>query len=247
MKSIAIVAPDTDSGKTVISAALLKLAKKIIGKSTVMKPVQTGSILENGRKISPDIAEIERLTETEVPRDIYHHVSPYNFMTPCSPHLAAQKEISQISFENIAHNLEALNMRFRLTIIETAGGVMSPLTASETNADLIRDLGVPTIMVVQNRLGSISTALSAIKVLQSKNISVRGIVLIDPSKISGELEKEILENNRETIAQFSGVAHTVRVPFLDDLKEDFFILTELLEDFAKKVLKDGTQEGMIDS
>jgi dethiobiotin synthetase len=246
MKSLAIVAPDTDAGKTVITAALLKNAKKIVGKSTVMKPVQTGSILVEGRRVSPDISEIEQLTGVTIPRDLYHHVSPYNFLTPCSPHLAAQKEIGEIRFENIARNLEVLNLRFRLTLVETAGGVLSPLTESETNLDLVHDLGMPTVVVAQNRLGAISGTLATVKALHSKNVEVRGIVLIDPPVVQGELEKEILENNRETIAQFASVADTVRVPYFENIHEDFDVLTLLLEEFAERVFNDGTESGMVD-
>lgn len=235
MKSVAVLAPDTDSGKTVISAALLTLVKKICGKSTVMKPVQTGSELRDGRRTSPDISVIEDLAGVEIARDIYHHVSPYNFLAPCSPHLAAKKEIAQISFDNIAQNLKALNLRYRMTIVESAGGVLSPLTDDKTNVDLIAELAVPAILVSQNRLGSISATLAAVEAVRAKGIELLGIILVDPPKIAKGLEEEILEDNVQTIARFARVEETVRAPYLDNLKEDFDLLCLSLEPFAKSV------------
>lgn len=235
MKSVAIVAPDTDAGKTVITAALLTLVKKIIGKSTVMKPVQTGAELVDGRRLSPDITTIEELTGHTIPRDLYHHVVPYNYMVPCSPHLAAKKEIGQISFGNIKKNLTELHMRFRMTLVESAGGLMSPLTETETNLDLIKYLKIPVIVVSQNRLGAISATLSTHELLKQAGVEVLGTVMVDPEKIDGDLDEEILADNVKTIESLSGVSPIVRVPRVENLKEDFEVITIVLEEFAQKV------------
>ncbi len=236
MKSIAIIAPDTDSGKTVITAALLSLSKKINGKSIAMKPVQTGSILaENGRKISPDLSTIEQLCEFEIPRELYHYCAPSLLMTPCSPHLAAKKEITAISFDLIQQCLVELHMRFRMTIVETAGGILSPLSDTATNADLIAQLGCKSILVATNRIGSISMALAAIESAKQTKIDIIGIVLIDNLVAPTQFDEEIYADNAKTIASFSGIANTVRLPRVESITEDFFILTALLEPFAQKI------------
>lgn len=236
MKSIAIIAPDTDSGKTVITAALLSLSKKIIGKSIAMKPVQTGTVLaENGRKTSPDLSVIEELCEFEIPRELYHYCAPCLLMTPCSPHLAAKKEISAVNFDHIQSCLVELHMRFRMTIVETAGGIMSPLTDTTTNADLLVQLGLKTVMVVTNRIGSISMTLSAIQSAKNSNIDILAIILIDQSCNPSSFDEEIYADNAKTIQMFSKIENIVRVPRFENIREDFFILTALLHPLATKI------------
>lgn len=234
MKSIAIVAPDTDSGKTVVTAALLINSKKINGKSTVMKPVQTGADVIDGKRYSPDLTTIEELTNTTFPRKIYHHVVPYNFLSPCSPHLAAKKEIQEIKTANIKQNLISLHMLFNMTLVETAGGLFSPITEEKTNLDLVEELETPVVLVSLNRLGGISATLSTLENLRQKNIPVLGVVLVD-SDVSSPLDKEILADNERIIKKMGKIEHIVRVPFLKNLKEEFDVLPVLLEEFSQNI------------
>ncbi len=232
MNSFAVVAPDTDSGKTVITAALLNCALKKKGKSTVMKPVQTGATIIDGKRFSPDITEIERLTGRKIPQNIYNWVVPFNFYAPCSPHLAAKKELQKVSFKTIARSLEQLTLQHRMTIIETAGGVLSPLTDTETNIDLLVELKAPVVVVAQNRLGAISATLTAIESLKNANVPILGLVMIDPKEIKTELDRDILADNISTISRIAEIENSVRVPFLENLTEEFDILETLLEPFA---------------
>ncbi len=232
MNSFAVVAPDTDSGKTVITAALLKCALKKIGKSTVMKPVQTGATVIDGKRFSPDITEIERLTGRKIPQNIYNWVVPFNFYAPCSPHLAAKKELQQVNFSTISRSLEQLTLQHRMTIIETAGGVLSPLTDTDTNIDLLVELKAPVVVVAQNRLGAISATLTAIESLKNANVPILGLIMIDPAEIKTELDRDILADNIATISRIADIENNIRIPFLENLSEEFEILETLLESFA---------------
>lgn len=243
MKSLAIIAPDTDSGKTIVTAALLSLSKIINGKSIAMKPVQTGAIISsNGRKTSPDLSTIEQLCEIEIPRDLYHYCAPVLLATPCSPHLASRKEITEVHFDLIQSCLVELHMRFRMTIVETAGGILSPLTETATNANLLSQIGLKSVLVVNNRIGSISMALSAIVATKAANIEILGIVLIDGEISPTHFVEEIYADNAKTIASFSGISRIVRLPRVENVKDDFFILTSLLEPFAKEIFKNDEKE-----
>jgi len=233
MNSFAVVAPDTDSGKTVITAALLKCSLKKRGKSTVMKPVQTGATIIDGKRYSPDITEIERLTGKTIPQNIYNWVVPFNFYAPCSPHLAAKKELQKVNFKTIKRSLEQLTLQHRMTIVETAGGVLSPLTDTETNIDLLVELNTPVVVVAQNRLGAISATLTAIESLKSANVAIQGLIMIDPETVKTELDREILADNITTISRIAEIDNSVRIPFLENLTEEFDTLEMILDPFAE--------------
>lgn len=236
MKSIAIVAPDTDSGKTIITAALLINSKKINGKSIVMKPVQTGAEVVEGKRYSPDLTTIETLCDITFPRKLYHHLVPYNFLSPCSPHLAAKKEIQEVSVSNIKQNLISLHMQFNMTLVETAGGVLSPLTEEMSNLDMIKELETPVVLVSLNRLGGISATLSALENIRTQGIKLLGVVLVD-TDVRSTLDREILTDNERIIQKMGTVEHIVRVPFLEDVESEFDVLPTILEEFSKKIFQ----------
>ena len=65
-----------------------------------------------------------------------------------------------------------------IQLIEGAGGVMSPLTESSTNLDLITALGFPVVLVAASYLGCVSHILTALQVLGIQKVTVAAIVLM---------------------------------------------------------------------
>jgi dethiobiotin synthetase len=66
-----------------------------------------------------------------------------------------------------------------IVLVEGAGGLMSPLTDDEYNADLAHDLGYPLVVVVPNRIGAINQALLTLIAAATfkDGLHVAGIVL----------------------------------------------------------------------
>jgi dethiobiotin synthetase len=120
---------------------------------------------------------------------IKHHVTnpscrihPETFLlkTPASPHYAA-------AIENIEIKKEAFQIpeTKNQLIIETAGGLMSPLGNQFLNIDLIVHLNLPVILVSNNYLGSINHSLMSIEVLQKRNCKITGLVFCkEPNEVS---------------------------------------------------------------
>ncbi len=66
-------------------------------------------------------------------------------------------------------------------VIGGAGGLMSPLSDTDYNADLARDLGLPLVVVAANRLGVINDTLQTIITAEAKGLPIAGVVLNDVS------------------------------------------------------------------
>ena len=88
--------------------------------------------------------------------------------------------------------------RSDIVLVEGAGGLMSPLTDDEYNADLAYDIGYPLIVVVSNRLGVINQALMTLIVAATykEGLSVAGLVLNQPSAASAD-DFSVESNRRE--------------------------------------------------
>lgn len=80
--------------------------------------------------------------------------------------------------DNTSIEIEKLKIPFTKNhlVIETAGGLMSPLNDEQTNLDLITHFNLPVILVSKNYLGSINHSLLTISVLKSKSVSVKGVL-----------------------------------------------------------------------
>lgn len=164
MKQFIIAGIGTEIGKTVASAILTAGLK-----ADYWKPVQSGDI-ETG-----DAYWIRKWVPSAT-----IHPSTYALTQPLSPHSAA--EIDGITIE-----LEAFKKPTENTlIIELAGGIMVPLNDRNTNLDLIKQLGLPVILVSKNYLGSINHTLLSYEILKQQGVQMAGIVFNGPENPSGE-------------------------------------------------------------
>lgn len=163
---------DTDIGKSVatglMARSLLSLGYSVI----TQKIVQTGC-----QGIAEDILTHRALMEVDLLlEDMDGLTCPYVFKKPCSPHLAAKLEGKRIDPSTIISATKTLAQRYEHVLLEGAGGLMVPLTDDLTFLDYIEKQNYPLILVSSPKLGSINHTLSALELLQGRNIVVRGIV-----------------------------------------------------------------------
>ncbi len=159
---------DTDAGK---SYATGFLAKKLIeeGKNVItMKFIQTGN-----QDYSEDIDIHRRIMDIDMqPADIEHTTAPVIFSYPCSPQLAARIDGREIDLTLIDNCADKLDNQYDITLIEGAGGLMVPLTDTFWTIDYPATRGIPTALVTNGRLGSISHTLLALEALKMKQIPI---------------------------------------------------------------------------
>ncbi len=177
--SIIIAGIHTGIGKTICSAVICQA----LGYD-YWKPVQAGD-LDNSDSIF--------IQRTVTNKQCHIHPERYRLQTPMSPHKAA--EFDGILIEKVDFILPASTNPI---LIETAGGIMSPLADNLLNIDLMEYLQLPVILVSNNYLGSINHTLLTVAALKQRNIPVNGLVF------SGEA----VSSSREFILQ-----HT-RLPLL---------------------------------
>lgn len=145
---LVVLGTGTEIGKTEVSASLVRGGRAAGRQVAGLKPVLTGAD-------KPDDAD--RLGEAAglTVRPIFQ------FEPPVSPHLAARSAGTQISLTEIAEWV-AEHCR-EVTIVETAGGMLSPLSDRSTNLDLALALQpVATVLVTSARLGVLHNVAAAV-------------------------------------------------------------------------------------
>jgi dethiobiotin synthetase len=167
LKTLLITGTDTEAGKTVVTTALAAYWQKYYPQRSlgIMKPIQSGM---GDRELYQTLFSLE-----QSPAEI----TPLYFQAPLAPPIAAAKENRQVDLAIVWRTLLALQKQRDLVLIESLGGLGSPITDELTVADLAGEWRLPTILVVPVRLGAIANAVANVALARQTKIALRGIVL----------------------------------------------------------------------
>jgi dethiobiotin synthase len=195
-----VTGTDTEVGKTVVSAGLLSLWRARY-KTLYWKPIQTGTSVDR------DSACVKKLAGA-APDEIADEI--YCYPEPLSPHLVARMHKRPISIEALVKRCDELKRRAERLIVEGAGGLLVPVTETQTMADLVKALGLPVLIVARAGLGTINHTLLTLRAARECEIPVWGVVL------SGGENRQ----NAEAIEQYGGARVLAQIPRVEGLEKD---------------------------
>jgi len=198
-----ITASGTDVGKTVLAAALVEALN-----ADYWKPIQAG--LEG----ETDTDTVKRLANVG-PEHL--HREAYRLRTPCSPHLAAQRDALTIEPRKLVLP-ERSSTDTRPLIVEGAGGLLVPLTRTYLQIDQFATWDLPLVLCARTELGTINHTLLSLEAIKRRGLTLLGIAFIGTQNA----------DTQRTIADISGAEILGTLPTLDPLNHE-----TLREAFAK--------------
>lgn len=160
-----VAGTDTGVGKTVFAAGLAAALDGVY-----WKPIQAGLTGET------DADMVCRLGGLDAAR-IFPTV--YALQRPASPHIAARHDGVSIRQSRLA-----VPVLDRPLVIETAGGVMVPLSERLLQVDLLAHWQKPVVLVARTALGTINHTLLSLEALRRRRVPVMGVAFV------GEAEPE---------------------------------------------------------
>jgi dethiobiotin synthetase len=191
-----ITGTGTGVGKTYVGA-LIASALRASGKRVgVYKPVASGCEIVAGNLVSPDA---NALWQAAGRPGSLEHVCPQVFAAPIAPHLAARAEGKRVDKRLLRDGLQFWRANSDVVIVEGAGGLMSPISDDDYNADLAVEFGFPLLIVAANVLGTIKATLQTLITANSSpyNLGVAGIVL---NSLNQPANDPSVESNADEIA-----------------------------------------------
>ncbi len=189
-KAIAIAGIHTNIGKTIASAVIAEATG-----ADYWKPVQAG-------KDERDAELLKKLLTNGQGR-VYDEAVVLS--QPLSPHTAAEIDNIEVDYKKLKWPETD-----KMLLVETAGGLLSPMSADATMADFIAYYNLPVILVSLNYLGSINHTLLTIEVLRSRGITVKGLIM-------NGLENESSES---FITAYLDMPIIARIPYINDISND---------------------------
>lgn len=185
---LVVCGTDTDVGKTVVSALLVQGLQ-----AQYWKPVQSG--LEQGG----DRQWLTQLLQLPKQRWI---PEAYAFQAPVSPHWAAEQENCCIDPDQLS-----LPSTTEPLVVETAGGVMVPLSRNWLQIEQLERWQLPIVLVGRSGLGTLNHTLLTLEALRRRGLTVLGLVLNGPAHA----------DNPRTLEQLGGVPVLAQLPPLTPL------------------------------
>ncbi len=214
MRGLFVTGTDTNVGKTLVAAGLLRRARRAGLDAVPMKPVQTGASREGGRLLAPDLEYCLRAAGLVVPDQERARMCPFLYEPACSPHLAGRMAAREVELAPIFDAAAQLAAAHDAVIVEGAGGVLVPLNERQTMLDLMRVLALPVVLVARGTLGTINHTLLALVALRATGLRVLGVVLNDGEATARDF---VREDNPLAIARFGAVPILAEIPYLGDL------------------------------
>jgi len=209
MKGIFITGTDTGVGKTFVAAGLLRAFREMGISACPMKPVETGCCLRGGRLIPHDA---RRLIDVSGVGEALDMINPYRFRQPLAPAIAAEIEGVRIQKRRILSIYSYLQNKYDVVIVEGAGGIMVPVYKEYLYLELIRDLGLPVLIISRPVLGTINHTLLTIEAAKNRNVRVAGVVFNYAVRTRmGVAEK----TSPEIIKRISSIPVTGIIPYIN--------------------------------
>jgi dethiobiotin synthetase len=199
-RRIVLCGTDTAVGKTHVGVALVtELARRglLVG---VAKPIESG--LDEVSTEQPSdaraLAEAAGLDDLDV-------VCPWRLPRAVTPAAELERLGMNVTARALREALLRAGQGRDVLVIETAGGVLSPLTPSLASADLATLTDASTVLVTRSALGCISHTATAVEALVDRGARVEAIVL---NNAGGP--RDLYELNAEWIARSCPAIRLIR-------------------------------------
>ncbi|MCC6644186.1 MAG: dethiobiotin synthase [Polyangiaceae bacterium] len=168
---VVVVGTGTDVGKTHVTCALLRAAVDAGLAARGWKPLASGA---RGPFGDDALAHAEAARAAPIAPG---HV----FEPPVSPHLAARAAGVDVSIPALVDRARALAGSLDLLLVETAGGLFSPVTDAHANDELVRALAPTAVLLVApDRLGVLHDVAATRLAGRARQVEVSATVLSAP-------------------------------------------------------------------
>lgn len=176
-RGLFVTGTDTGVGKTTISAALLRYARRRGLTSIPFKPVETGC--------DGPPADAALLWRAAQPPTTQSDACLYAFRLPAAPSLAARAEGARVDLDLIVERAHSLANRGDFLLVEGAGGLLVPYSDRLTTVDLASRLGLPLLVVARTALGTLNHTALTLREAERNGLEVAGVIF---NRTSEDLE-----------------------------------------------------------
>jgi len=197
VKGLFVTGTGTGVGKTYVAALIARALRDAKVRFGVYKPVASGCESRGGELVSPDAVA---MWEAAGRPGALERVCPQMFAAPLAPHLAARADGRRVDAKLLREGIEYWRETSEVVLVEGAGGLMSPISDDDYNADLAAEFGFPLVVVAANELGVINATLQTLITAATycDGLDVAGVVLNSAARREDDAS---IESNADELAR----------------------------------------------
>ncbi|MHC5020343.1 MAG: dethiobiotin synthase, partial [Planctomycetota bacterium] len=198
-----VVGTDTDAGKTVVTAGLVRALRERGHDVGVVKPFATGTAL--------DAPESDTAILAAASGDAPEALCEWHAPEPLAPMVAAERAGKPLDVNAIAAAVRERAVDRPLLLIEGIGGVQTPLASGVSYLDFVAGLGGAVVVVGRAGLGTLNHVRLTVDACRHAGLAVLGVVLThtDPGDDSAAVA-----TNRDALAATLPVPVWESIPHL---------------------------------
>lgn len=157
---------DTGVGKTFVASLMLRTLRDAGIDIVGMKPIVCGE--------RDDAELLFRANDATCDLNL---INPLWLRPALAPYSALMIENRPFDRSLLLEAFQTLAQNHEHLLVEGIGGWMVPITKTYHMPDLVRDLELPVVMVVQNRLGAINHSLLTLAAIRQSGCTCLGYIL----------------------------------------------------------------------
>jgi dethiobiotin synthetase len=171
LNALLITGTDTGVGKTVITTALAAYWQRYHPphRLGIFKPAQCGS--------TPSDLDRQHYAHLFALQQSPEEINPVYFQSPLDLPIAAEQEATEIRLDWMWQRFEALTREREFVLVESLGGLGSPITHETTVADLAWDWRLPSVLVAPVQRGTIAHIVANVALARQARVHLKGILL----------------------------------------------------------------------
>lgn len=177
-KALFVSGTGTDIGKTYATALIAKLLRDAGRDVGYYKAAVSGVTFDAAGGIESDATYVAGIAD--IP-EAHEDMVSYTYRTAVSPHLAARLEGNPVDIEVIRSDFARACERHDYVLMEGSGGIVCPLRRDDEARldldDVVRDLGLPVLLVADAGLGTLNALATTMAYLERGGMHAVGIVL----------------------------------------------------------------------
>lgn len=196
MRGWFVTSTGTSVGKTWVSRALLLGLRARGVKVAGLKPIETGC--------APSPRDALALADASGRATLAHSSRWYRAELPAAPYaVELETGFPAPQIDALVDEISVIAASHEAVLVEGAGGLLVPLDRQRTMADLALALGLPLLLVAEDRLGVLSHVLTAAESAAQRGLPITAVIMnqalaIDPDDVS-------IRTNRSILAERLGV------------------------------------------
>lgn len=188
LPGLLVIGTDTGVGKTRVACWIAQSIQSAGRRVGVCKPAVSGA---EGPAESPNWLDVDALMAVTNNRFPDSRVAPYRWWSPLAPPAAFARDgrtwtaagpIGRLpTLGEFSSSLDPWANEAEVVVVEGCGGLLCPLTETETLADLVLEMGRPAVLVARLGLGAINHVLMTLEIATARDITVAGVILNRPT------------------------------------------------------------------